>query len=189
MTKKSKDWKKFKDENTVENESLLEEAPSLNQEPNALSHASYQELEEQLTLSEQQVHEYKDKLMRAMAEVDNVRRGAQRDVANALKFGLEKMITNLLPIMDSLEQALSLAQTDSMREGLELTIKLLLDVLNKQGVQEINPVGDVFNPQEHEAMSMQESTEHTTNTVMLVFQKGYKLNDRVIRAARVIVAK
>lgn len=189
MTKKSKDWKKFKDENTVENESLLEESPSSTQQPSALSHASYQELEEQLTLSEQQVNEYKDKLMRAMAEVDNVRRGAQRDVANALKFGLEKMITNLLPIMDSLAQALSLAETDSMRQGLELTIKLLLDVLNKHGVEELNPIGAVFNPQEHEAMSMQASAEHAANTIVAVFQKGYKLNDRVIRPARVIVAK
>ena len=97
-----------------------------------------------------------------------------------------------MPVVDSLEQALQLSHTEAdanMREGLELTMKLLVDVLDKQGVKQLNPMGEMFNPQEHEAMSMQESADAVTNTILMVFQKGYKLNDRVIRPARVIVAK
>jgi molecular chaperone GrpE len=192
MNKKSKDWKKFKDENGVQEEPMLDEEKPVNDRSNGLDHASYEELEEKLTLAEKQAHENWEKSVRAMAEVDNMRRRAERDVTNAHKYSLEKFSTSLLPIVDSLEQALQLSHTEAdanMREGLELTMKLLVDALDKHGVKQLNPMGELFNPQEHEAMSMQESPDAASNTILMVFQKGYRLNDRVIRPARVIVAK
>lgn len=192
MSEKSKDWKKFKDENAAQEELNLNEESLTEEAPTTLSHASYAELEEKLTLAEQQAHENWEKSVRAMAEVDNMRRRAERDVANAHRYSLEKFSASLLPVVDSLEQALQLSHTEAdanMREGLELTMKLLVDVLDKYDVKQLNPIGDVFDPQLHEAMSVQESPDAVSNTILMVFQKGYKLNDRVIRPARVIVAK
>lgn len=158
----------------------------------SLDHPSYIELSEKLTLAEQQAHENWEKAVRAQAELDNVRRRAEREVANAHRYGVEKLISDLLPVIDSLEQALQLAvkaEDSSMREGLELTLKLFTDVLKKFEVQQIDPVGMPFDPQLHEAMSMQDAPGAEPNTVLAVFQKGYKLSDRVIRPARVVVAK
>ena len=106
--------------------------------------------------------------------------------------GLKNLFNTLLPVVDSLEQAELLAEQHgdtAMHEGIQLTMKLLVDMLEKANVEQLNPVGDVFNPELHEAMTMQESPDAVPNTVLNVFQKGYKLNSRVIRAARVIVAK
>ena len=168
---------------------LLEEESS---EVLGLEHPDYAELEDKLTFTEKKMHENWEKATRAMAELENVRRRAEKDIASAHKFGVEKIINGLLPVVDSLEQALQLAdreQNSSMHEGLDLTMKLFLDVLSKQGVEQIDPIGDMFNPELHEAMSMQEVPGTKSNTVIVVFQKGYKLHDRVIRAARVVVAK
>lgn len=157
-----------------------------------LEHPSYKHLEEKLTLAEQTAHEHWEKSVRALAELENVRRRAERDVAQAHRYSLEKFARELLPVMDSLEQALQLANQEAktaMGEGLELTVKLFLNVLEKFEVQQINPIEAMFNPQEHEAMSMQETDEAKPNTVLAVFQKGYKLHDRIIRPARVVVAK
>lgn len=197
MSKKTqKDWQKVRDENPVHDEesiaSMIEDEEESTEEQEALLHPSYQQLEEQLTLAEQKAHESWEKAARAQAELENVRRRAERDVANAHRYALEKMIESLLPVVDSLEQALALADEHTnpdMQEGLKLTSKLFLDVLNKQGVEQLNPIDEAFNPQFHEAMSMQESTEKKPNTILAVFQKGYTLHDRVIRPARVIVAK
>jgi molecular chaperone GrpE len=195
MSKKiNKDWKSIKekhDENIQIEEALMKEsAPE--DELGALSHPSYTALEEKLTLAEQQAHENWEKSVRAMAEVDNIRRRAERDIAHAHRYSLEKFSTALLPIVDSLEQALQLADKDhntSMREGLELTMKLFLDLFKKFDVHQLDPLGEAFDPQQHEAMAMQESSDTAPNSVLMVIQKGYKLNDRVIRPARVIVAK
>lgn len=196
MSKRDKSWQKFKEENMVQDEAMAEpidaEEESEVQEE-TLGHTDYQALNEQLILAEQKAQENWEKSVRALAELDNVRRRAEREIANAHRYGGEKLISALLPIIDSLEQALQMAQKEenaAMCEGLELTMKLFLDVFQKFDVQQIDPVGLPFDPQEHEAMSMQEAPEGTAaNTVMMVFQKGYKLNDRVIRPARVIVAK
>lgn len=193
----NKDWKKFKEENMQKDEfsddefidELLEEEST---EVLGLEHPNYAELEEKLTFTEKKMHENWEKAARAMAELENVRRRAEKDVASAHKFGVEKFINGLLPVVDSLEQAIQLADKEknsSMHEGLDLTIKLFLDVLSKNGVEQINPMGEMFNPELHEAMSMQEVPGEKPNTVIVVFQKGYKLHDRVIRAARVVVAK
>ncbi|WP_133127945.1 nucleotide exchange factor GrpE [Legionella nagasakiensis] len=197
MSKKTtKDWQKVREENELQDEQGFDELLNPEEESestgSALEHPSYLELEEKLTLAEQKAHEHWEKSVRALAELDNVRRRAERDVANAHRYGLEKFVHSLLPVIDSLEQALQLAaqEADSaMREGLELTMKLFLDSLQKYNVEPLDPQGMPFDPQFHEAMSMQESSDVSPNTVLAVFQKGYKLNDRVIRPARVIVAK
>jgi len=198
VEKSKKDWKKFKEENSMaedfENDDVVNENENeeLAMDSNALEHPSYLALEEKLTLSEQKAHENWEKSVRAMAELDNVRRRAEREVANAHRYGVEKLVNSLLPVMDSLEQALQLAdkhEDTSMHEGLELTMKLFLDALGKYEVQQLNPEGEQFDPKLHEAMSMQESKDVPSNTILGVFQKGYMLNDRIIRPARVIVAK
>lgn len=163
---------------------------SSKKEHNALSHPDYEELEEKLTLAEQKAHENWEKATRALAELENVRRRAEREVSNAHRYSIDKLLQALLPVADSLEQALQIAEKDSqMAEGLELTLKLFLGVLEKQGVTQLNPEGELFDPKEHEAMTMQEAGTAQPNTVLAVFQKGYKLHDRIIRPARVVVAK
>jgi molecular chaperone GrpE len=199
MTKDDKkDWSKFKDdfEEEIDNE-LTDEEDSLENEETeateaALDHPNYTELEEKLTLAEQKAHENWEKSVRAVAEIDNVRRRMEREVANAHKYGAEKLISALLPIVDSLEQALQLAEKSgdsAMHEGLELTMRLFTDVLQKFDVTLIDPMGEAFDPQQHEAMAMQPAADVAPNTIIAVFQKGYKLNDRVIRPARVVVGK
>ncbi len=192
--KTNKDWKKFKEESdVVDGRDDVLTTDSHEDGGNALEHLSYLELEEKLTLAEQQVHENWEKSVRAMAELENVRRRADREVTNAHRYSLEKLITSLLPVIDSLEQALQLADKSgdtSMHEGLDLTMKLFVDVLKKYDVQQLDPQGEAFDPQQHEAMSIQESTDVPPSTILSVFQKGYILSgDRVIRPARVIVSK
>ena len=196
--KVKKDWKKFKEE-SLKNEELPDDDDMIDElleeeseDVLSLDHPGYVELEEKLTLTEKKMHENWEKATRAAAELENVRRRAERDIESAHKYGVEKFVDNLLPVIDSLEQALQLAEqteNSSMHEGLELTMKLFLDVLAKQGVEQINPIGKPFDPELHEAMSMQESDDAERNMVLVVFQKGYKLHGRVIRAARVVVAK
>jgi len=184
-----KDWKKFKEETNPDEQ---EQASLMGEDFTSLEHPNYAALEEQLTLAEQKAHENWEKSVRALAELENVKRRAERDVAHAHRYGQEKIITSLLPIADSLEQALQLVDKEThsaMYEGLLLTEKLFLDALHKNDVQQINPIGAIFDPHEHEAMSIQEVPNAVPNSVVAVFQKGYKLNDRVIRPARVIVAK
>lgn len=194
--KKNKDWQKIREDGKKSEEEALEELIEEAEEPDAgsasLEHPSYEELEEKLTLAEQQAHENWEKAVRAQAELENVRRRAEREVTNAHRYSLEKFVDALLPVVDSMEHALQSAneQADAAtKEGLELTLKLFLDVLQKFNVEQLNPEGLVFDPKLHEAMSMQETSEVPQNTVLTVFQKGYKLYDRVIRPARVIVAK
>ena len=143
---------------------------------------------------ETQVEELKEALIRSQADLQNVRRRAERDVENAHKYAVEKFVKDLLAVLDSMDRALELAETTdgfdaSMLEGTQMTHTLLLDTAAKHGVEPINPVGEVFDPQEHQAMSMVESADHEPNTVMAVMQKGYKLEGRVIRAAMVMVTK
>jgi molecular chaperone GrpE len=150
-------------------------------------------LTEQLDSVQKQAENHKDTALRAKAETDNIRRRAEREVSNASKFALERFAKEILSVVDSLEKALEQpaegeAQT-AMYEGLELTYKLLLDTLNKFSIEQISPLGENFDPGLHEAMVMQESDEHEPNSVMMVVQAGYQLNGRLIRPARVIVAK
>ncbi len=198
--KPAKDWKSFKEEHDhLDDDATLDideaqgngETGTIGEEPEELEHLSYEALEAKLTETEQKAHQSWDQATRAMAELENVRRRAERDVAQAHRYSLERFVDGLLPVVDSLEQALQLVDEhadQSMHEGLSLTMKLFLSVLAKFQVEQIDPIGVLFNPQEHEAMSMQES-DQPSSSIIMVFQKGYKLHDRVIRPARVIVAK
>lgn len=141
---------------------------------------------------EQAVGEAKDQALRAAAEVQNVRRRAEQDVDKARKFALEKFVRELLPVVDSLEKALDAMGDDASevhREGVSMTLKLQLDTLGKFGVEAVEPHGEPFDPQYHEAMAMVPNPELEPNTVMDVMQKGYLLNGRLVRPAMVVVSQ
>lgn len=141
---------------------------------------------------EQAVGEAKDQALRAAAEVQNVRRRAEQDVDKARKFALERFVRELLPVVDSLEKALDAMGEDASevhREGVSMTLKLQLDTLSKFGVEAVEPHGEPFDPQYHEAMAMVPNPELEPNTVMDVMQKGYLLNGRLVRPAMVVVSQ
>ncbi len=132
-----------------------------------------------------------DKYLRAAAELENVRKRATRDVENAHKFALERFCSELLAVKDSLEMGLAAADkadAQSLLEGKKATLKLLTATMERFGVVELDPEGVPFDPQEHEAMTMQPSADVEPGSVLTVFQKGYALNGRLLRPARVVVA-
>ncbi|MBL3588528.1 MAG: nucleotide exchange factor GrpE [gamma proteobacterium endosymbiont of Lamellibrachia anaximandri] len=135
-----------------------------------------------------------DQLMRTRAEMDNLRKRQERDLENAHKFALDKFSQDLLQVWDSLELGHQAAQEESadvekLQEGTELTLRLLKTVMEKNGVEQVDPTGEIFNPEFHQAMSMQERDDVEPNTVVAVVQKGYRLNGRLIRPAMVMVSK
>ena len=141
---------------------------------------------------EQSLAEAKDQALRAAAEAQNVRRRAEQEAEKARKFALEKFVKELLPVVDSLEKALESMQDDASeahREGVSMTLKMQLDVLSKFGVESIEPQGEPFDPQVHEAMAMVPNPELDPNTVMEVMQKGYLLNGRLVRPAMVVASQ
>ncbi|TCK18687.1 molecular chaperone GrpE [Thiogranum longum] len=154
---------------------------------------SHEELHALLTDARSKADEHWDQCLRLQAEIDNLRKRSERDLVNAHKFALEKIAAELLPVKDSLEMGLAAASenhdVEKLIEGSELTLKMLSSVLDKFNIKEINPVGEKFNPDYHEAMSMQERDDVEPNTVVAVMQKGYMLNDRLIRPAMVMVSK
>jgi molecular chaperone GrpE len=129
--------------------------------------------------------------LRSQAEIENLRRRAQKDLENAHKFAMEKFASELLGVKDSLELGLSVEDADAekLREGTELTLKMLTQVMEKFNIKTVDPLGENFDPNLHQAMTMQETNEHAPNTVIAVMQKGYLLNDRLMRPAMVVVAK
>jgi len=160
-----------------------------------LEFPSRDKLEDQLTAMEMKVEEYKNQYLRGQAELENVRRRAERDVASAHKFGIEKLLADMLPVIDSLVRGLEGPESrdshaQAMRQGMVLTLELLEKTLAKYGVTAIAPQqGEVFNPELHEAVSTMSDPDAKTNTIADVMQKGYQLNGRVLRAAMVIVIK
>ncbi|QSD37403.1 nucleotide exchange factor GrpE [Pectobacterium brasiliense] len=149
------------------------------------------ELETQL--SELQQRE-RDNMLRVRAEADNIRRRAEMDVEKAHKFAVEKFASEMLPVIDNLERALDTADKSNeslaaMIEGVELTLKSLLDAVRKFGIEVVGDVGVPFNPEVHQAMTMLPSADHQPNHVMMVMQKGYTLNGRLLRPAMVAVSK
>ncbi|UJP06492.1 MAG: nucleotide exchange factor GrpE [Nitrosomonas sp.] len=147
-------------------------------------------LEELLKQTESKAAEHYDGWMRAKAETENIRKRAQIDIANAHKYAIENFSTELLTVMDSLEAALAVenVNVESFKNGMELTQKQLLGVFDKFGIKPIDPKGEKFDPHQHQAMCTLES-DQAPNTVVQVMQKGYKLNERIIRPALVSVAK
>ncbi len=143
---------------------------------------------------EAQLNEAREQVLRAQAEAQNARRRAEQDVAKAHKFGQDKIIGDLLPIVDNLERALAaIDQEDeamkSVVEGIELTHKSFVDTLTRHNVSIHNPEGEPFDPQFHQAMTMIDNADVEPNTVLNVFQKGYSLNGRLVRPAMVVVSK
>lgn len=136
----------------------------------------------------------KEQFLRAQAEMHNIQRRASQDVEKAHKFGLEKFVTDVLPVADNLERAIlaakeSTGNLEAITEGVELTLKSLLDALRKHQVEQVDPVGEPFNPELHQAMTTVPNPDVEPNTVVDVFQRGYTLNGRLVRPAMVVVAK
>lgn len=152
------------------------------------------DLELELEEARREAASHMDDFLRARAELDNLRKRSARDVENAHKYGLERFMNELLPVKDSIELGLnaadgSAADADKLREGLELTLKLFDTASEKFGLKEVNPEGEDFDPEYHQAMSMQDAEGVPSGTIVTVVQKGYVLNDRLLRPAMVIVAK
>ncbi len=150
------------------------------------------DLEMELAEARDEAASHLDDFLRARAELENLHKRAARDIENAHKYGLERFMTELLPVMDSVELGLSVADgadAEKLREGLELTLKLFDAASEKFGLREVNPEGQSFDPEFHQAMSMQDAAGVAPGTVITVVQKGYVLNERLLRPAMVIVAK
>ncbi|MEN9460300.1 MAG: nucleotide exchange factor GrpE [Pseudomonadota bacterium] len=183
-------------ENATNVEVLDETASIVEATEDAISNAelTIATLTQQLQAAEHQAESYKDNLLRVRAETENARKRMERDLDNARKFALEKIATELLSVNDSLELGVEAAakenaSLESVQEGMSLTLKQLQNILEKFGILEINPVNQKFDPQFHEAMAMQAVPNVESGTVLFVAQKGYQLNERLLRPARVIVAK
>jgi len=149
-------------------------------------------LQQALTESEERARNHWDQYLRAVADTENVRKRAQRDIESANRYGLEKFAAELLPVWDSLELAVQnadKADLPSLIQGQKATLQLLAKALEKIGVKPINPEGEPFDPARHEAMLAQESKTAEPNSVLQVVQPGYELNGRLLRPARVIVSK
>ena len=156
--------------------------------------AELERLQQALAEAEDRARGHWEQYLRAVAELDNVRKRAQRDIEAANRYGLEKFAAELLPVRDSLELAVQSAgqaevDASSLKRGQEATLQLLVKALERLGLTPITPVGEPFDPTRHEAMLAQESATAKPNTVLQVVQTGYELNGRVVRPARVIVAK
>ena len=150
--------------------------------------------EQTLEKAQVTIKDYFDQMMRLRAEMENNRKRAERDVQNAHKYALKNFTEALLPIIDSMEMGMDAASAEnatleSIRQGSELTMNMFVQVLQKQGLTAVNPLGEKFNPEQHQAISMIEDKEADSNTVIKVMQKGFMLNDRLVRPAMVVVAK
>jgi len=151
-------------------------------------------IQDALDEAKTQAAENWDKFMRSQAELDNIMKRTKRDLENAHRYALEKFVNELLPVRDSLEMGLDHAEgedvdPDKLKEGSELTLKMLAQVMEKFNIVQLDPRGEAFNPELHEAMAMVPSDEVAPNNVLDVIQRGYQLNERLIRPARVVVAK
>ncbi|MDI3323086.1 nucleotide exchange factor GrpE [Pontibacterium granulatum] len=179
------------EEVTAEEQAALETDPLAEEaEPELQSVA---ELMSQLEVAQAEAAALKDQMLRGQAEIQNIRRRAEQDVEKAHKFGVEKFATEMLAIADNLERAIEAAGDDEavkpMREGVEMTLNMFVSGLAKFNVEQVNPEGEPFNPELHQAMSMVPAEGVEANTVVAVMQKGYTLNGRLVRPAMVMVAK
>lgn len=162
-------------------------------EANSGEQLSHEQLMLTLQDAQAKADQHWNQLLLARAELENVRRRAERDIEGAHKYALERFVNELLPVKDSLELGLAAAgeggDVIKLREGMELTLKMLSTALEKFGVKTIDPKGERFNPDLHQAMAMQEIRDVEPNVVLTVYQKGYTLNDRLIRPAMVVVSR
>ncbi|MGR6862272.1 nucleotide exchange factor GrpE [uncultured Aliivibrio sp.] len=192
-----------KEENKVNEETVVEEHIEAvgteadvewNESAEDNQEAKIAELEAALLATQAQLKDQQDAVLRAKAEEQNVRRRAEGDIDKARKYALKKFAGELLPVIDNLERALENGDKENeaakvLLEGVELTLQTFISTVEKFGLTVINPVGEAFNPELHQAIGMQASPDHESNTVMIVMQKGYSLNEQVLRPAMVMVAQ
>ena len=190
------------DQDQVENEAspeLATEDASVADEQDALEGEQpadeMNRLQEQLEAAEAAAGMARDELLRVQAEMQNLRRRTEQDIEKAHKFGQEKFSTELLAVMDNLERSAAAAEASedeavqAIKEGVELTLKGFMDCFKRFNIEAVDPLGEPFDPQLHQAMSIQESPDAEPNSVIAVMQKGYTLHGRVIRPAMVMVSK
>ena len=180
------DQEKMQDQ--VEQSTPSQDSPATEQQAQAQTGPS---LEERLAAAEAKASEMQDSFLRAKADMENIRRRAQEDVAKAHKFAIEGFAEALVPVKDSLEMALKLdtPSVDSLKEGVEMTLKQLVSAFDRNRLQEINPVaGEKLDPMKHQAISMVPADQEA-NTIVTVLQKGYMIADRLLRPALVTVAQ
>lgn len=161
------------------------------EQPNNLSpEETVVSLSAQIEVLQQEITSARDQMLRASADAQNTRRRAEADVEKAHKFALEKFARELLPVVDSLDKATEALSgvADAQKEGVEMTLRLFLATLGKFQIKQLDPLGQIFDPQYHEAMSMVPNPSLPANAVMDVLQKGYSLNERLLRPAMVVVA-
>ena len=155
---------------------------------------SYEELQAECELLKQQNNQLEEAVLRAKADTENLRKRSSKELENAHKYGVERLVAELLPVRDSMELGLSASDDQNVdvgkvREGIDLTLKMLDRAVEKFGLSAVDPTGEIFNPEFHQAVVMQESTDVESGHVISVMQKGYLLHDRLVRPAMVIVAK
>ena len=177
----------------------LMEAEEINEEQtdvdaNADVDAEQQSIEQQLEKTRATVKDYWDQIMRLKAEMENNRKRAQRDIENAHKYALKNFSEALLPVVDSMEMAQQAAEAEnasleSISEGNKLTMTMFMQILEKYGLKQLNPVGEKFDPEQHQAISMVEDDNVKADHIVSVMQKGFLLNERLVRPAMVVVAK
>ena len=150
-------------------------------------------LQTKLAEAEAKADDNWDQLVRSRAEMENIRRRSERDLVNAHKYALEKFAQELLPVIDSMEMGVAAAMDENadvskLREGTEMTLKMFETAIEKFGIKGVHPKGEAFNPEHHQAMTMIDSAEHEPNMIIDVMQKGYLLNERLVRPAMVVVS-
>ena len=175
----------------AEEQAHLEDVLPVHADPTDGEDAS---IEEQLQKAQLTIKEYWDQIMRMRAEIENNRKRAERDIENAHKYAIKNFAESLLPVIDSMEMGQSAAVAenatlDSIREGSELTMNMLQQVMERTGLQQFDPLGEKFDPEKHQAISMVEIADAESGSIIQVMQKGFQLNERLIRPAMVVVAK
>lgn len=177
---------------TVDNETANVESDNV--ETLSPEQARIFELENELAAAKQALVDQKDGALRAVAEGENAKRRAEAEIEKARKFALERFAGDLLPVIDNLENAIRFADRENetlkpILDGIDMTQKSFISTVEKNGLEVLNPEGEAFNPDQHQAMSMQESADVAPNTVLAVMQKGYVINGRLLRPAMVMVSK
>ena len=190
-------WRDLEEQESVD---FVEHPEALSENMTDDAHLSQDEGEsktvrDKMTVLEKQIDVFKDQIARGQAEIENMHRRMEQEVSKARKFGVERIVSELIPVVDSLVRALEISAKDNseakqLHAGMELTLAMLHKLLEKNGVLPIDPkIGDAFDPTLHEAMSMRPEPDVAHNTILQVLQKGYALHGRVIRAAMVIVSQ
>jgi molecular chaperone GrpE len=187
--------KKFYDPDAGGEETATENTAAEEVTQGLLTQENYEDLMQKLGEAEQKSNQYWERILRMQADAENTQRRIERDVSNAHKYALEKFVAELIPIVDSLELCISNTPTDangavaSVIEGVSLTLKMFYSALEKFGVKQVNPISEQFDPEFQQAISMQQDPAAKPGSVLAVLQKGYTLNNRLVRPALVVIAK